>query len=78
MIVGLNGGAHANPCFSGDTVRAWSEVLDKADTSAPSVGALRLRLVAYKGDAVFQLKGENGKHMSHVLLDLDYWVVLPK
>jgi hypothetical protein len=27
---------------------------------------------------VFQLKGENGKHMSHVLLDLDYWVVLPK
>ena len=28
MIVALNGGAHANPCFAGDTVRAWSEVLD--------------------------------------------------
>ncbi len=27
MIAGLNAGAHANPCFAGDTVRAWSEVL---------------------------------------------------
>ena len=32
MIVGLNGGAHANPCYGGDTIRAWSEVLDKAET----------------------------------------------
>jgi 2-methylfumaryl-CoA hydratase len=46
MIVALNAGAHANPCFAGDTVRAWSEVLDRAETSVPSVGALRLRLVA--------------------------------
>ena len=27
MIVALNSGAHANPCFAGDTVRAWTEVL---------------------------------------------------
>ena len=40
MIVGLNAGAHANPCFSGDTVRAWSEVLDKAEIAAPGVSAL--------------------------------------
>jgi 2-methylfumaryl-CoA hydratase len=78
MIVGLNGGAHANPCFSGDTVRAWSEVLDKADTSIPSVGATRLRLVAYKGDAAFELKRDDGKYVPQVLLDLDYWVVMPK
>lgn len=78
MIVGLNAGAHANPCFSGDTVRAWSEVLGTAETSVPSVGALRLRLVAYKGDAVFELKGDNGKHMPQVLLDLDYWALIPK
>ena len=78
IIAGLNGGVHANPCFSGDTVRAWSEVLDKADTSEPSVGALRLRLVAYKGDAVFQLKDAQGKHLPQVLLELDYWVLMPK
>ena len=78
MIVGLNGGAHANPCFAGDTIRAWSEVLDKAETSAPGVGAIRLRLVAVKGDVKdFALKGEDGKYASHVMLDLDYWALMP-
>ncbi|NNK79162.1 MAG: MaoC family dehydratase, partial [Litoreibacter sp.] len=51
MIVGLNGGAHANPCHAGDTVTAWSEVLDIAETSAPGIGAIRLRLVAQKAGA---------------------------
>lgn len=78
MIVALNGGAHANPCFAGDTVRAWSEVLDKAETDAPGVGAIRLRLVAHKGaPGDTTLKGEGGKYASHVLLDLDYWALMP-
>ncbi|SHH30490.1 MaoC family dehydratase [Cognatishimia maritima] len=77
MIVGLNGGAHANPCLSGDTIRAWTEVLDKAETSAPGVGAIRLRLVATKGGAPFELKGEDGKYLPDVLLDLDYWALMP-
>lgn len=76
MIVGLNGGAHANPCFAGDTVRAWSEVLDIADTDAPGVGAIRLRLVATKG-AAFELRGDDGKYRPDVLLDLDYWALMP-
>ncbi|WP_313351381.1 MaoC family dehydratase [Paracoccus sp. (in: a-proteobacteria)] len=79
MIVALNGGAHANPCFAGDTIRAWSEVLDKADTHAPGVGAIRLRLVAHKGSAGdHALKGEDGKYAPQVLLDLDYWALMPK
>ena len=77
MIVGLNAGAHANPCFSGDTVRAWSEVLDKAETGAPGVGAVRLRLVATKEAGPMELKGEDGKYLPHVLLDLDYWALMP-
>ncbi len=78
MVAGINAGAHANPCFAGDTVRAWSEVLDKAETAAPGVGALRLRLVAVKGDASeFPLKGADGKYLPEVLLDLDYWVLMP-
>ena len=78
MIVALNGGAHANPCFAGDTVRAWSEVLDRAETSVPGVGALRLRLVAHKGaPGDTTLKGEGGKYAGHVLLDLDYWALMP-
>ncbi len=77
MIVGLNGGAHANPCFAGDTIKAWSEVLDKAETDAPGVGAIRLRLVATKGGEPFTLRGEDGKYLPHVLLDLDYWALMP-
>ncbi|MDP3195217.1 MaoC family dehydratase [Tabrizicola sp.] len=76
MIVALNGGAHANPCFAGDTVRAWSEVLDRAETGVPSVGALRLRLVATKG-AAGALRGAEGKYLPEVLLDLDYWALVP-
>lgn len=77
MIVGLNAGAHANPCYSGDTIKAWSEVLDKAETPVPGVGALRLRLVATKGGEPFTLRGEDGKYLPHVLLDLDYWALIP-
>ncbi|MCA2006807.1 MaoC family dehydratase [Tritonibacter mobilis] len=77
MIVGLNGGAHANPCVSGTTIRAWSEVLDKAQTAAPGVGAIRLRLVATSGGAPFALKGADGKYLPEVLLDLDYWALMP-
>ena len=78
MVVGLNGGTHANPCFAGDTIRAWTEVLDRAETHAPGVGALRLRLVAAKsGAAPFGLKGEDGRYLPDVMLDLDYWALVP-
>ena len=78
MIVGLNAGAHANPAFSGMTVKAWSEVLDKAPTAAPGVGAIRLRLVAISaGTEPFKLKDESGKYLPGVLLDLDYWALMP-
>ena len=47
-IVAINAGAHVAPCFAGDTVRAWSEVLEVAETPNPTIGAIRLRLVAVK------------------------------
>ena len=79
LIVAINGGAHTAPAFAGDTVYAWSEVLDKAETSVPSVGALRLRLVATKGrDESMVLKGEDGKYAPGVLLDLDLWALCPR
>ncbi|MBI1170542.1 hypothetical protein GC209_04000 [bacterium] len=78
MLVGLNAGTHANPCFAGDTVRAWSQVLDRAETAAPGVGALRLRLVAVRdGTPPFELRDAAGKYLPGVLLDLDYWALAP-
>ncbi len=77
LIVALNGGTHANPCFAGDTVFARSEVLDKAVMEAPGVGAIRLRLVATRGHEDGRLDAD-GKHLPHVLLDLDYWALMPR
>ena len=79
LMAAINAGAHIAPAFAGDTVYAWSEVLDKAETSTSSVGALRLRLVATKGrDESMALKGEDGKYAEGVLLDLDYWALIPR
>ncbi len=79
LIAAINAGAHTSPAFAGDTVYAWSEVLDKAETTAPGVGALRLRLVATKGrDESMTLKGDDGKYAPGVLLDLDLWALCPR
>lgn len=84
-ILAWNGGAHANPSFAGDTIYAWSEVLDKAELEHKGVGALRLRLVGVKNLDLkaepFPLKVEkDGKSAYHpnVVLDLDYWALVPK
>ena len=78
-LLAINGGTHTGPLFAGDTVYAWSEVLDKAELS-DKVGALRLRLVAVKdqnpGD--FALRGEDGKYAPGVCLDFDYWAAIPR
>ena len=79
-VTAINGGRHVAPLFAGLTVFAWSEVLAKADLPGrEDVGALRLRLVATKDHpgADFPLKGAEGDHPA-VLLDLDYWALLPK
>lgn len=78
LVAAINAGAHTAPAFAGDTVYAWSEVLDKAELDAPGVGALRVRLVATKGrDEAMTLRGDDGKYAEHVLLDLDTWVLCP-
>jgi 2-methylfumaryl-CoA hydratase len=79
LVAAINAGAHVAPAFAGDTVHAWSEVLDTAELDAPGVGALRLRLVATKGrDESMTLRGADGKHADGVLLDLDYWALVPR
>ncbi|MEM6900712.1 MAG: MaoC family dehydratase [Pseudomonadota bacterium] len=77
-MMAINGGTHAGPLFAGDTVYAWSEILDKAQLS-DTVGALRLRLVATKNHPCtdFPLRDEAGKYQSDVLLDFDYWAAIP-
>ena len=79
LIVAINAGSHVAPAFAGDTIYAWSEVLDKAKTAGQGVGALRLRLVATKGrDESMTLRGDDGKYAAGVLLDLDLWALCPR
>ncbi len=80
-IAAINGGQHVNPVFAGDTIYAWSEVLERIELPGRAdVGALRLRTVAAKNRACadFPWKGADGKHLPEVVLDFDYTVLMPR
>jgi 2-methylfumaryl-CoA hydratase len=79
-IAAINGGRHVAPLFAGLTVFAWSEVLETAALPGrDDVGALRLRTIATKDRpcADFPLK-RGDDYDPAVILDLDYWVLMPK
>jgi 2-methylfumaryl-CoA hydratase len=78
-ISAINGGTHANPVFAGDTIYAWSEILDKAELPGhPDLGALRLRLVATRNRPChdFPYRDPEGRHLPEVALDFDYWGIV--
>jgi 2-methylfumaryl-CoA hydratase len=85
-VLAFNGGTHSNPTFAGDTLFAWTEVLERIDLGRPDAGALRLRLVATKDadpateDVPLRVTGDDGRERYHpsVVLDLDYTVLMPK
>lgn len=79
-IAAINGGRHVAPLFAGDTVFAWSEIIAKAELPRRNeLGALRLRTVATKNRSCedFPLKTGDQDDPS-VILDLDYWVLIPR
>jgi 2-methylfumaryl-CoA hydratase len=86
-LAAINGGRHTNPVFAGDTIFAWSEVLDTAPIPNPNApfrdrkdcGALRLRLVATKNLPCAEFPDRAGdKYPENIVLDLDYWAILPR
>lgn len=80
-IAAINGGRHVAPSFAGDTIYAWSEVLDRQPLPGRSdVGALRLRTIATKDHPCsdFPGVGADGKAHAAVVLELDYWVLMPR
>ena len=79
-ISAINGGRHVAPLFAGETVFAWSEVIEAAPLPGrDDVGALRLRTVATKNRpcADFPLR-EGDAYEPNVILDLDYWALVPR
>ncbi len=79
IVLGINGGSHVNPVFAEDTIYAWSEVLEKFDFQSKNITALRLRSVGSKApDSKMLLRDKQGKYLPHIVLDFDYWVLMPK
>ena len=80
-IAAINGGRHVAPCFAGDTIYAWSEILEVAAIDGRrDIGAVRARMLAVKNQAAatFPLKTATGDYAEGVILDLDAWLVLPR
>jgi 2-methylfumaryl-CoA hydratase len=79
-LVAINGGRHVAPCFAGDTVYAWSEILDKQEIpSRTDAGALRVRTVATKDRACDDFPYQvNSKYDPSVILDFDYTALMPR
>ena len=80
-IAAMNGGAHTAPAFAGDTVYAWTQVLERWELPGRGdLGALRLKTVAAKNRpcADFPYRDAGGAYDPAVILDLDYTVFMPR
>ena len=80
-IAAINGGRHVAPTFAGDTIYAWSEVIDSWPIAGrDDVGALRLRTVATRDKPCgeFPDRDADEKYDPSVVLDFDYTVLMPK
>ena len=75
-ITAINGGRHIAPLFAGDTVYAWSQITDKTEIDGRSdIAALKLTTIATKDQPCSQFPDKNHEN---AILELDYWVILPK
>jgi len=79
-IAGINGGRHVAPLFAGGTVFAWSQVAARAELPGrDDVGALRLRTIATKDRPCADFPHKGGEDYDPaVILDLDYWALIPR
>lgn len=75
IVAAINGGRHVAPVHGGDTLYAWTEVVERMELAKrDDIGALRLRMQATKITpcAEFPTDGPD------LVLDLDYTVILPR
>jgi 2-methylfumaryl-CoA hydratase len=81
-ILAINGGKHIAPTVAGDTIYAWTEILDKKELSNnPGVGVLRLKTIGVKNHLCKEFplyKNGDVEYNSNVVLEIDYSVLIPK
>ncbi|HWO18179.1 MAG TPA: MaoC family dehydratase [Kofleriaceae bacterium] len=82
-LAAWNGGVHVGPTYAGDTLRAFTQVIERAEVpSRKDVGAIRLRLSAVKNVDAGEL-GDippllSGTKDPRIVLELDYWALFPR
>jgi 2-methylfumaryl-CoA hydratase len=79
-VAAINGGRHVAPLFAGDTVYAWSEVVEAALAAGrDDIGFLRTRLRATKNlPCTTHPEAAADAAAPGVILDLDLWLALPR
>jgi 2-methylfumaryl-CoA hydratase len=76
-IAAINAGRHVAPLFAGATVFAWSEIVDKA--LFEGAGALRVVTRATRDLPCADFPTEDATaEKPGVILELDYWIVMPR
>jgi 2-methylfumaryl-CoA hydratase len=79
-VAAINGGRHMAPLFAGGTVYAWSEIVETANVPAQSdLGALRIVLRAARDLPCtdFPIREATAQEPG-VILEFDYWALLPR
>ncbi|MEG9860978.1 MAG: MaoC family dehydratase [Parvularculales bacterium] len=78
-IAAINAGRHVAPLFAGDTVFAWSEIVDKAPLECRAdIGALRVCTRATKNRLCANYPGARDDDTDGLILDFDYWLLMPR
>jgi len=79
-VAAIHAGRHSAPSFAGNTIYAWSEILEKAEIPGRNdIGALRVRTLASKDSSQAVYPEKSAKDFpENIVLDLDYTVLIPR
>ena len=74
-LAAIHSGKHSAPTFAGDTIYAWSKILEK-EIIHKNVGAMMIRTLASKNDS--KMNFPDKKNLTdNIVLDLEYSVLIP-
>ena len=74
-VSAIHSGKHSAPTFSGDTIYAWSKIIEKNKINK-NIGALTLRTIASKNNQDLCFPDEKNL-LENIVLDLNYSVLIP-
>ena len=74
-LAAIHSGKHSAPTFAGDTIYAWSKILEK-EIIHKNVGAMMIRTLASKNDSKMNFPDKKNLP-DNIVLDLEYSVLIP-